>query len=94
MAETYFLHNWSMRYRHDNPYLAPELNPVCLVGFRDDEVKRIITSPIVAIDRKRITTKSGSIYILGDIDLEYLDWMKENNLPYDPENPIKIKNAF
>jgi hypothetical protein len=31
------------------------------------------------------------VYLLEDINEDYLSWMTENGYAYDPENPIKDK---
>jgi len=51
--------------------------------------KRIKTSYITKINKKEITTHSGTIYYLGEPEVEYVEWMKENNILFDPENPIR-----
>jgi hypothetical protein len=90
LGRVYTLHKWSMRSTSD-PFRAPELVEKLLVGFRDNETRRIITSAVVNVDGRRITTYSGSVYVLDDIDPEYLAWMKTQGLTYDPENPIKVR---
>jgi hypothetical protein len=85
----YNLKRWSVSVR--DPYKAPEQMNASLVGFRDNETKPVITSPIVGVNGKTITTLSGSTYILEDPDPEYLDFLFENNIPFDPINPIKIR---
>ena len=86
----YHLKNWSLIVRGD-PYMAPELSCQQLRGVRDDDPREITTSRIVAVDGRRITTYSGSVYVLEDINEDYLSWMMENGYVYDPENPIKDK---
>lgn len=88
MAE-YHLHNWSVGDGGD-PWLAPELRCKRLHGYRCEDDRNIVTSEIVSVDGKRVTTYSGSIYILEEIDPNYLKWMQENGIEYNPENPIKV----
>ena len=88
---TYRLHKWSVESARDL-WQAPELASIRLVGYRDDETEhRVITSPIVEINGKNITTYSGSVYILEDISPDYLQWMQDNGITFDPDNPIKDK---
>lgn len=87
---TYHLHKWSVSEKAD-PFLAPEINPACLAGYRDDEDRPVVTSRIVKVDGRTITTYSGSVYILEDIDPDYLQWLQDNGHNYDPETPIKFK---
>jgi hypothetical protein len=88
MNKIYQLHKWSVVSSYD-PYKAPEAKRIQLTGFRDNETSSVITSDIVDIDGKSIKTLSGSIYILDDIDPEYLSWLEANEIDYDPDNPIK-----
>ena len=53
--------------------------------------KSVVTSYIVFSNGKEVTTYSGTLYILGEPASEYLTWMKENNIDFDPENPITFK---
>jgi hypothetical protein len=86
---TYHLHRWSTTRYDNNPYEAPEAKPLCLFGYRDQETESVITTPIKEVDGCKITTKSGSIYILEDIDPSFLQWMQDNGIHFDPKNPIK-----
>jgi hypothetical protein len=86
---TYHLHRWSVGDLGD-AYSAPEQRRKCLYGHRDSDNKWVRTSPIVTIKGREIHTEN-SIYILEDIDPEYLKWMDENGFTYDPDNPIKLK---
>jgi hypothetical protein len=87
---TYKLHRWAVVCSYDDPYLAPEANPKCLTGFRDEETKEVITSPIVKMNGREMTTYSGSLYILEDVSPEYLQWMDDNGFEMDPNNPINV----
>jgi hypothetical protein len=92
----YVLKNWSVSYRTDDPWVAPECNPKCLKGNRygnGEEGRGVLTSAIVKIDGKKITTFSGSVYILEEPDPNYLQWMKKEGYNFDPENPIKDKRT-
>lgn len=88
----YSLYKWSV-VLDDDPFRAPEINPGRLFGFRDQETKTVRTSPIVSANGREITTLSGSVYVLEDIDPEYLSWLEDNGLTYDPVNPIKFRKA-
>lgn len=89
MAGTYHLHKWAVMMYGDT-YTAPEAHSPCLTGFRDDETKQIVTSTIVSVQGREVTTYSGSTYILEDISSEYLRWLDENGYDLDPDNPIKL----
>lgn len=68
------------------PYDAPEVRR--LSGTLENG-KQITTSPIVDANGRSVRTRSGSLYLLGDISTDYLKWMQENNIAYDHEQPIK-----
>jgi hypothetical protein len=86
----YNLHRWSVE-SVGKAYWAPEQMRIALAGFRDQDIKKVITSSIVHVNGREITTASGSIYILQDIDPDYLTWMEKEGIVYDPINPIKVK---
>ncbi len=89
----YQLEKWGVSYRSDDLFLAPEINPVCLVGYRDDDPRPVITSPIVEVNGRIIKTLSGSTYFLGEPAPEYLEYLESIGYPYDSENPIKDRRA-
>lgn len=90
---TYHLHRWSLTFYARSPYLAPEQCPLSLIGYRDQESEPVHTSDIKKVNGREVTTRSGSIYILEDISVEYLAWLNDNNIEYDPTNPIKVKKV-
>lgn len=87
----YHLFRWKVVSKDDSPYIAPEQRVVYLWGFRDQDEYPVHTTRIVSVNGREVTTKSGSIYILEDIDPDYLAWMIKNNIDWDDQNPIKIK---
>lgn len=87
----YNLYKWRVVPLYNNACLAPEANSACLSGYRDGETFPIKTSPIKEVNGRQITTLSGSVYILEDIDVDYLSWCIDNNIDYNYDNPIKIK---
>jgi hypothetical protein len=86
----YYLDNWSVTQDPDLS-IPPEMRMRCLLGTRQSDGKRVLTSPFVAATGRSITTRSGTIYFLGEVDPNYLCWMEANNIKYDVDNPIKIK---
>lgn len=51
--------------------------------------KNVITSPIAKVDGRKITTNSGSIYVLfGPPDDSFLSMLEQYDLPFDEANPI------
>jgi hypothetical protein len=88
---TYRLHRWSVTQYSDDPYLAPEQQCASLLGTRDTDGRFVKTSPVVKVEGKQITTRSGSVYILEDMDPDFRLWLEEEGIEYDPENPITFK---
>lgn len=86
---TYHLKNWSITSAND-PYLPPEAQRLRLHGLRVEDDKEVTTSYIVTVDGRNITTYSGSVYILEDIDPDYLQWLKDSGRTHDPDHPIKV----
>ena len=86
----YHLDNWSVASM-GNGFQAPEIATKCLAGTRLEDNRKIITSSIMSIEGHAVTTYSGNVYHLGTIDPVYVAWMKDNNVAFDPEHPIKIK---
>lgn len=84
--KTYHMHKWSVVGVGD-PYLAPECQVSRLAGFRDDEERPVVTSRIVKVEGRTITTEN-SIYILDDIDPEYLAFATDNGYEIDEDWPI------
>lgn len=85
------LHRWSVVSSCDDPFAAPELHQQCLLGIRDSDGKYVRTSPIAKAEGKEITTRSGTLYILEDMDPDFRLWLEEQEIQYDPENPITFK---
>lgn len=52
--------------------------------------KTITTSRIVSVAGREITTKSGSVYLLGEPDPEWLTYLESIGKPYDPAQPIRV----
>lgn len=73
MNSEYTIENWGMIANpRANPYTAPELITMHLTGNRSDGAKDIVTSAIMDISEdNRVTTRSGTIYILGEPDPQY-----------------------
>ncbi len=86
----YHLYRWSLVSSID-PYQAPETKKPRLTGFRDQDKNQVTTSPIIEVNGREITTYSGSVYILEDIDPDYLKFLDATGEVYDPENPIRFK---
>lgn len=91
VSKTYQLHNWSVVTINKSLYSAPEYSVNCLRGLRDNEDRHVRTSPIVSVNGRLITTKTGSIYHLHEMDPEYEKWLIENNIKINYDSPIVLK---
>lgn len=86
------LENWSVVTR--DPYSPPEYG-IYLAGSvyghatRPDGQK-ITTSRIVEVNGRKVTTASGSIYEVGEVNPEYAKYLLEQGKPINPDNPIKL----
>ena len=86
------LNKWSTT-AHSTPYMAPEQIKLRLAGIVDSHPKLgdcifITTSPIIEINGRTITTKSGHIYKLGAIDPKYRKFLKKTKPNWNWRNPI------
>lgn len=92
------LENWSVVHgNHGNTdsYIAPEFQSLRGKVYNHPRHKDgtvVKTSRIIEISGKIVKTYSGSVYELGEVSPEYVDWMKKNNIEMDQENPIKFVN--
>lgn len=88
------LENWSVFVDNADGYKPPELLKRYLNGtvfdhpFHSDG-KSIDTSSIQVAEGKVVVTRSGTRYELGSPSPDYLRWLQEKGLSFDPENPIK-----
>lgn len=85
----YNLDNWGITST-DSGYVAPEARKLRLTGTRLQDNREVITSAIVNVEGRVITTETGSTYILGEPDPEYLDYLQENGIVYNQRNPISV----
>lgn len=81
------LERWSVVQGEPNPYKPPEQMGPCLKGDLDGH--EIVTSPIIKAEGLLITTFSGSLYELGEIEPGYMGFIEDHAIEFDPENPIK-----
>jgi len=91
----YQLQQWAVRTLPSS-FMEPEVAGLVLTGYVLDHPKHapdqiICTSPIVQVQGKRVTTASGSVYILGEPEEGYAQYCREIGLPIDPEQPIRVK---
>ncbi len=98
MSKVYRLRNWSTcGGANANPYAAPEQLSLHLQGevygnpnFPDGD--HIITSAVDSSERRLVTTRSGSKYLLdGDPDPMFAQAMEDSGYVLDLNDPIKIR---
>jgi hypothetical protein len=80
------IENWSI-VEDEDPYVAPEAKGKYLSGKiyghpLHEDGKNITTSRLVKldIDNDMAETLSGTEYILGNIDPDYLKWRQDNDV--------------
>jgi hypothetical protein len=83
------LQNWSVVPGSIDPFVPPELSGIKVVGKRQSDGKVVMTSRVKRVDGRRVTTKSGSVYVLGAISRQYRAWLKQRGIAYDKANPIR-----
>jgi len=101
MNQAIRLDNWSTTV-DPNPYLAPELQELCLQGTARNHPRfgeaRVRTSPIVRAStgitgNRFVWTRSGSCYYLGKIDKGFREWLRKNRPNWDWRKPITIQES-
>lgn len=102
MQREYKLENWSVIETPNSPYVPPECKVKRLHGSCPERAREvyykltedlqkddITTSAISKIDGRKITTESGNIYLLGEVDPKYIEYLDSIGIKLDQENPIK-----
>lgn len=94
--EPYRLEEWAITEYEPDPYTPPEARGIHLSGIVTGHPKwadahRVTTSRVVEVNGRIVTTRSGSIYRLGEVSENYLKWLTEHGYKHDPENPIRVK---
>ena len=90
------LKNWIVSV--PSPYVPPEnrgaptVKGVLQENYRDFKIGDCITSSaIVKIEGRKLTTQSGSVYVLdGDPHPNYLKFCKDNLIVVDLDDPLKV----
>ena len=89
----YRLESWSTD--NGGPYIAPENQWLCLRGnvYNHPEYndgRHIHTSAIKSVDGNKITTETGSVYILGEPEKEFVEYCKTRG-GHVPTKEVPIK---
>jgi hypothetical protein len=89
------LEKWAVVFLNADPYKAPELQQASLMGEahghpRFPDGSKITTSRPKSVEGRRVTTSSGSVYVLGEPDPEWVAAMASIGRTVDPEQPLKL----
>ena len=89
------LKDWGI-IKEQHSFRAPESIPIKLNGavyghpIKEDG-KRVVTSAILEVDGRTITTESGTIYeLVGEPSDKYLKYLEENSIKMDSDNPVTM----
>lgn len=86
------IEQWATEPCPDLPYVAPELHGhVHVSGIIDGKEK--LTSRVVKAEGRIITTKSGTVYELGEPRAGFVEWCAGHGTPLDSEHPIKLEQV-
>lgn len=81
---------WASMPCPHNPFVAPEvIDHLHVVGQIDGKEK--ITSRLVTAVGRLVTTRTGSVYELGEPRPEFVEWCAKRGAPIDPAQPIKLR---
>jgi len=89
------IENWSVCHSKGGLYDPPEMWQPCLSGNvyghpRKPDGHSVSTSPIVDVNGRLITTATGTIYLLGQVDPLYVEHCEKHGLTVPTEEvPIK-----
>ncbi len=91
------LENWALSHSEDEVEAAQVLCNSRLTGEvynhpveRHYDGKEIITSPIRKSIGRQVTTRTGTVYELGEVHPEYAKYLESIGHDIDPDQPIKI----
>jgi hypothetical protein len=92
------LEKWSVRWS-DEPFRAPEIRNKTVVGtvFGSDKFPdgtNLALGLIVEANGKTVKTSDGLTFDLGEPEPEYLAFLRENDIPFNAENPIDFVEKY
>lgn len=86
----YQLEDWSVVMGEGASEYAPPRQ--LLRGRRGDETEFVRTSEIVQVRGNRVTTHSGTVYVLGTPHVDYVRWCQDSGRHVPTiEEPIKLR---
>lgn len=91
------INEWSVQVRQGETHLPPNQSGRLggrVYGHPDfPDGSFVTTSRVMSAEGRQVTTESGTVYRLGEPSKDYLRWLKDNNLSYDPEHPVVVTYA-
>ena len=89
------IERWGVNRQKGNGYVAPECLGACITGAvyghpNFDAGYRIDTSMILATWHRFVLCKSR-VYRLGQVDVKFLERLRELGRKYDPYEPVRFK---
>ncbi len=93
------IENWAVvkTTTPDDLYTPPEKKPMQLSGIvyghcdlPDGE--DIVTS-VICKTRGRVVQTRNTSYVLGEPHADYLAWLKEHDMTYNPDEPVRLIEA-
>jgi len=86
---------WAVCYSSNDPYQPPEQVGRTIVGrvygsSKFDDGDKIRTGVVKSVKGREFITESGSHYrLFGRPRKDYLKWLKDFDIEYDSDNPIR-----
>lgn len=94
------MENWCAVPTINSVYMPPEQRGTSVKGQvyghkRFEDGDSIVTSRIIGVDGRTVTTESGTQYVLGEINADYLKWCENTDGVRVPteEVPIRLHKA-
>lgn len=91
---------WSLHFADVNNYNAPEQLECVLAGeiYNDPKFGNgtcVVTSPVKGFSREHrtVTTRSGTVYELGEVDPLYLRWLASIGKNYSFDDILDILDS-
>jgi hypothetical protein len=92
------IENWHLSGHVVGLYDPPETQRLQISGQvfgspnpRFPDGKRITTSDLVSVEGRDVTTRSGSVYTLGKVSEEYMEWCEKEGCHVPTwDEPIKL----
>jgi len=88
---------WAVYYLSADPYQPLERAGRVIVGIvygsnKFDDGNKIRTGTVKSVQGREFITESGSHYrLFGRPRKDYLKWLKDSDIEYDSDNPIRAK---